>query len=133
MESCQHKRGLAGKVAFAIFSGVCGTLLLVGFCTAFLNIIEVVKYLQWMIAFNTAMTGFSLIEKTRDSITHKYMLAACAGLANVIITAGILMTSSFYFLGENLLSAQMFILFLVIGAACSELGAWLAVKYFRST
>ncbi len=127
----QQQRGLPGKVAYAIFSGVCGTLLLVGFCTAFLNLLEVVKYLPWMIAFNTAMTGFSLIEKTRDSAIPRHIFAVCAGLANVIITSGLLVMISFYFLGENLFGTHMFLLFLVIGAACSALGAWLAVSYFK--
>ena len=66
--SGKHNRRLPGKVAYAIFSGVCGTLLLVMFCAAILNVYQVVKYLPWMIAFNSAMTGFSLIEKTRDFV-----------------------------------------------------------------
>jgi len=80
--SGKHNRRLSGKVAYAIFSGVCGTLLLVMFCAAFLDVYQVVKYLPWMIAFNTAMTGFSLIEKTRNTIARNHLLAVCAGLAN---------------------------------------------------
>ena len=129
--SGKHNRRLSGKVAYAIFSGVCGTLLLVMFCAAFLDVYQVVKYLPWMIAFNTAMTGFSLIEKTRDSIAHKHLLAVCAGLANVIITCGILTLFSFYLLGESLISAQKFLFWVVIGAVCSEIGAWLAVKHIK--
>jgi uncharacterized protein (DUF486 family) len=131
MKSGQQKHGLPGKVAYAVFSGVCGTLLLVMFCAAFLDLYQVVKYLPWMIAFNTAMTGFSLIEKTRDRIGHKHLAALCAGLVNVVLTGGILIILSFYLLGENLLGFKMILFLLIIGAVCSELGAWLAVKYFN--
>jgi hypothetical protein len=129
--SAKPKLELPGKVAYAILSGVCGTLLLVVFCVAFLNVYQVVNYLPWMIAFNTAMTGFSLIEKTRDRVSHKYLSAVCAGLANVFLTCGILTIVSFYFLGEGLLSGQIFLVLIVIGSAFSALGAWLAVKHFK--
>ena len=101
------------------------------FCAAFLGLYQVVKYLPWMIAFNTAMTGFSLIEKTRDRIVHKHLAALCAGLVNVVITSGILMIFSFYLLAENLIGSTMILILLIIGAVCSALGAWLAVKYFK--
>ena len=114
---------LAGKVAYAIFSGVCGTLLLVVFCAAFMNAYQVVKYLPWMIAFNTAMTGFSLIEKTRNRVVHKHVSAICAGLANVILTCGILTIFSFYLLAENLIDYKMILILLTVGAACSVLGS----------
>jgi len=131
MMSTKQKDGLPGMVAYAVFSGVCGTLLLVMFCAAFLDLYQVLKYLPWMIAFNTAMTGFSLIEKTRDRIVHKHVSALCAGLVNVVLTSGILTIFSFYLLGENLLGSIMILFLLIIGAVCSELGAWLAVKYFK--
>ena len=129
--SAKQKHGLPGKVAYAVFSGVCGTLLLVMFCAAFLDLYQVVKYLPWMIAFNTAMTGFSLIEKTRDSIGHKHLAALCAGLVNVVLTCVIFMIFSLYFLGENLIGSRMILFLLIIGAVCSAIGAWLAVKYFK--
>ena len=96
-----------------------------------MDVYQVVKYLPWMIAFNTAMTGFSLIEKTRDSITRNHLLAVCAGLANVVITCGILTLFSIYVVGESLISAQKFLFWMVVGAVCSELGAWLAVRHFK--
>ena len=84
-----------------------------------------------MIAFNTAMTGFSLIEKTRDRMVHKHLSAVCAGLINVILTCGILKIFSFYLLAENLIDYKMILILLTVGTVCSALGAWLAVKYFK--
>ena len=106
-------------------------MLLVMFLVAFLDLYQAVKYLPWMIAFNTAMTGFSLIEKTRDRIVHKHLSAVCAGLVNVVLTCGILTIFSFYLLAENLIGSMMILSLLIVGAVCSELGAWLAIKYFK--
>ena len=127
----KQNRDLPGKVVYAIFSGVCGTLLLVAFFTALLNAYQVVKYLPWMIAFNTAMTGFSLIEKTRDRMVHPHLTAVGAGIVNVFITCTILTIFTFYLLGENLFGISTFLLLTVLGAVCSALGAWLAVKYYK--
>ena len=127
----KHNRDLPGKIAYAIFSGVGGTLLLVAFFAALLDAYQVFKYLPWMIAFNTAMTGFSIVEKTRDRMVRPHLTAVGAGMANVIITCVILMILTIYLFGENLISISTFLLFAVIGAVCSALGAWLAVTYFK--
>lgn len=119
---------LIGKAAFAVFSGVCGTLLLVVFCAMFVDVYRVLKFLPWMIAFNTAMTGFSLIEKSKDLIVRKHLAAVSAGLVNVVIVAGILTLFSIYATGENLFSVPKYFLLFVLGAGCSEVGAWLAIK-----
>ena len=118
-------------IASAVLIGVCGTILVTMFLTTFLPISKVVNFIPWLIGFNTAMTGFSLVEKTRDRIVHKRSSAICAGLVNVILTCGILTIFSFHFLGENLLGSIMILSLLTIGAVCSALGAWLAVKYLK--
>ena len=119
------------QIASAVLIGVCGTILVTMFLATFLPISKVVNFIPWLIGFNTAMTGFSLIEKTRDRIVHKHLWAVFAGLVNVVLTSGILTIFSFYLLGENLLGSIMILFLLIIGAVCSELGAWLAVKYFK--
>ncbi len=119
------------QIASAVLIGVCGTILGTMFLATFLPISKVVSIIPWMIGFNTAMTGFSLIEKTRDRIVHKHLSAIFAGLVNVILTCGILTIFSFHFLGENLLGSRMILFLLIIGAVCSQLGARLAFKYLK--
>ena len=119
------------QIASAVLIGVCGTILVTMFLATFLPIFKVVNYIPWLVGFNTAMTGFSLIEKTRDRIVHKHLWAVSAGLVNAVLTCGILTIFSFHFLGENLLGSRMIVFLLIIGAVCSALGAWLAVKYLK--
>ena len=125
------KRNLAGQFAYAVFTGVCGTLILVVFLNAILNVFQMSKFVPFIVAFNTAMTGYSLIDKCRERIRHKHAWALSAGLLTAIITVGLLMTFSFYFLGENLLGLKLSSFLIIIGAVCSDLGALLAAKYLK--
>ena len=119
------------QMASAVLIGVCGTILVIMFLATFLSIFKIVNFIPWLIGFNTAMTGFSLIEKTRDRIVHKHLWAVSAGLVNAALTCGILTIFSFHFLAENLLGFRMILFLFIIGAVCSELGARLAVKYLK--
>jgi len=125
------KRNLAGQFAYAVFTGVCGTLILVVFLNAILNVFQVMKIVPFIVAFNTAMTGYSLIDKCRERLRRKHVWALSAGLLTAVITVGLLMTFSLYFLGENLLGSKLSLFLIVIGAVCSELGAPLAAKYLN--
>jgi len=123
--------GLLGKVAYSIFVGVFGTVLLVLFLFSFLDIYVVVKILPWIIGLNTAITGYSLLDKTRDQFKYKQIYSIGAGILNVLITYLILSLGSYYMLEEYLFGRWCLTLFLVIGIVCSELGALLAIKYFK--
>ena len=119
------------QITSAVLIGVCGTILVTMFLATFQPISKVVNFIPWLIGFNTAMTGYSLVEKTRDRIVHKHLWAVSAGLVNVVLTCGILTIFSFHFLAENLLGFSMILFLLIIGIICSELGARLAVKYLK--
>ena len=125
------KSELAVNLAFAILSGVLGTLLLTAFLLLFLNAFQVIPFIPFIVAFNTAMTVYSVIDKCRERIQRKYLWALGAGLTNVVVTFALLITLSIQLIGENLLSTKMFFLLLVVGAGCSLLGALLAVKYLK--
>lgn len=122
---------LAGKIVTSILIGVFGTILVTLFLTTFIPIYHVVKYIPWIIAFNNLITGYSLLDKTRNLLKYKHISAVCAGVSNVIITSGILVLLSLYFVGEYLFTLQDYILFFIFGGICSELGAILAIKYFK--
>jgi len=125
------RRSLAGQFAYAVFTGVCGTFILVVFLNAILNVFQVMKIVPFILAFNTAMTGYSLIDKCRERIRRKHAWVLSAGLLTAIITLGLLMTFSYYFFGENLLGSTLSLSLIIIGAVCSELGALLAAKYLK--
>ena len=131
MINLKENAPLLGKFAYSILAGVFGVAVLAMFLSVFIEIYRVVPFIPWIIAFNTAMTGYSLIDKTRDSLKYKQVSSISAGIFNVIITYFLLSLSSFYLFGENLFSIWDFTLFLIIGIICSELGALLAIKYFK--
>ena len=131
MINLKEKAPLLGKAAYCILTGVFGSAVLVMFLAVFMELYRVVSFVPWIIAFNTAMTGYSLIDKTRDALKYKQVSSISPGILNVIITYFILSIVSFYLFGENLFTMWDFALFLVIGIVCSELGALLAIKYFK--
>ena len=129
--SLKEKAPLLGKIAYCILTGIFGTAVLIAFLSVFMELYSVVSFIPWIIAFNTAMTGYSLLDKTRGTLKYKQISSIGAGVLNVIITYFLLILLSFYFFDENLFSIKDFALFLVIGVVCSELGALLAIKYFK--
>lgn len=131
MINLKENAPLLGKFAYSILAGVFGVAVLAMFLAVFMELYRVVPFVPWIIAFNTAMTGYSLIDKTRDTLKYKQVSSIGAGILNVIITCLLLSIFSLYFFGENLFSIWDFALFLIIGIVCSELGALLAIKYFK--
>ena len=119
------------QIASAVLIGVCGTILVIMFLTTILPLSKAVNFIPWLVGFNTAMTGYSLVEKMRTSLKHRHMASIGAGISNVLITAGVLSGLSVYAIGINLFSTVDLMIFLVIGAACSEFGAWLGAKYHK--
>lgn len=122
---------LPGKIAYSVLSGVFGAILIIMFLSTFLHIFSVLKFIPWVIALNTAITGYSLLDKTRNQLKHKQLSSISAGILNVIITYLILGLISVCLFDENLIGYRNLLLYLIIGIVCSELGAILAIKYFK--
>ncbi len=122
---------LLRKFTYSILAGVIGTILIFLFLNTFLHVFEAVRFIPWIIAFNTAITGYSLLDKTRDQLKHKHISSMSAGILNVIITYAVFTSLFIYLVGESLFSPWDLVLFLVIGIVCSELGALLAIRYFK--
>jgi hypothetical protein len=122
---------LPGKCAYAVLVGVFGTILIALFLATFLHLSEVLRLVPFIIALNTALAGYTLVEKTRDQVRHKYLFSMGAGILTVLIAYAILAVMLSYWLGESFLGPLDLLIFLVIGVVCSELGAFLAVKYFK--
>jgi hypothetical protein len=119
------------QLVSAVLMGVCGTIIVSMFLAAILPLSTVVNFIPWLIGFNTAMTGYSLAEKTRTSLKYRHVITIGAGISNVLLTVMALIGLSVYTIGINLFSPLDLAIFLIIGAACSEFGAWLAFKYHK--
>jgi hypothetical protein len=122
---------LPGKFAYAVLVGVLGTMLIALFLATFLHLSEILRLVPFIIGLNTAVAGYTLLEKTRDQVRRKYLLSMGAGISTVLLAFAILSLMLSYWLGESFLRPLDLLIFLVIGVVCSELGALLAVKYFK--
>ena len=119
------------QIISAILIGAGGTLIILMFLATIMPLFKAVNFVPWLIGFNTAMTGYSVVEKTRTSLKNRHVLSIGAGLLNVFITALMLILLSIYTFGVNLFGLVDLLIFFIIGAVCSWIGAWLAVKYFK--
>ena len=118
------------KIMKAVFIGIGGNLILIVFFMTFLQIFEAIKFMPWIIAFNTAHTGFSLVDKAGNHPLNYKLTSVLASLANVLITVSIFAVLAVFMFGDLFLEIRDFGLFIVIGVVCSLLGTLLAVKYY---
>ena len=68
------------KIMKAVFIGIGGNLILIVFFMTFLQIFEVIKFMPWIIAFNTAHTGYSLVDKAGNHPFYIKLTSVTAGL-----------------------------------------------------
>lgn len=115
----------------SISIGVGGTLLLVLFLMTFLHIMEALKFIPWIIAFNSALAGYSLVEKTAEQLKYPKWTAVSAGIAVVLISTGGLALINLMQSGEVLIFTGDLIVYLLCGIVFSFSGSILALKYLR--
>jgi len=119
------------KILKAIAIGIGGNIILIVFLMTFLPILGIIKFMPWIIAFNTAHTGYSLVDRA-GNLAFPKLTSALAGFANAIITTGLFAGLSAFLLGDLYLGIGDIGLFIVIGVLCCMLGTFLAVKYHKS-
>jgi len=120
------------KIIRAILSGIGGNIVILVFLLTFLHIFEIIRFMPWVLAFNAAMTGFALADKTGDHPAHLKTISAIAGLLNVTVTCGIFVAVSGLLFGDLFLALRDIGFFMGVGLVCSEIGTLLAVKYYRN-
>jgi len=127
-----NQRRVFGKILYYVLVEVFGTVLLVFFLLMFMDVYEVLKFIPWIVALSSAATGFCVLEKTPWKLKYKHLSAVGAGIAAVLTMYGVLNVAFLFLSGEFQLNGWDFLIFLVIGPGCSELGAFLAIKHTRS-
>jgi len=120
------------RILKAILIGIGGNLILIVFLMTFLQIFEAIKFMPWIIAFNTAHTGYSLVDRAGKQLAYRKLISALAGFANVMITIGIFAVMAVLLFGDLYLGVRDMGLFTLIGVLCSLAGTLLAAKYYQS-
>jgi hypothetical protein len=132
METHREKgKRLSWEVGRVMLIGVGGNLLLFLFLTTFLHIFSAVAFIPWIVAFNGLVSGYSLVDRARDSIRRWKLFSAITGGGIASISCAVLVMLSYFHLGENLLPMYDVAFFILVGVIGSELGTLLGVKYFK--
>jgi len=115
--------------AQAVLIGVGGNWILFFFLLTFLHVLNAVRFLPWILAFNAASTGYLLVEKTAGRLPRRSLTAAIAGALTVIFACAGIGLGIQFLLGRWVFPAADLVFFLLVGLGCSELGMLLGVKY----
>ena len=118
-----------GKVFYSILAGSIGAVILVLFLSGMSLSAGVGNILPVIIGFNTALTGYMVLEKTRDGFKYKRVISIGSGVAMVLATAAFLNIMYFRGAGIFLISLEELATLIFVGIVTSGLGGMLAIKY----
>ncbi len=119
------------QVLISICAGVVGCMILVLFFTALMPVVSFSGLMPWIIGFNSAVTGYMLLDKTRNSLKYKRLAALCAGCLVVIPVCGIIFFMIPSLSGFLTVTVAQLVWWLLIGIVFSGLGGLLAIKYLN--
>ena len=119
------------KILHSILVGIVGTILVVGFLSTFLHVFTVAKLTPFVIALNSLITGYYLIDKTRDQLQRKQATVLIVAASYVLLSFVIINMFFLYSVGGHIFTIYHLAVYLIAGIVCTELGSMLAIKYFR--
>jgi len=119
------------KVLMSILAGSIGTIILTVFLTGMSYQASIGNLLPLLIGFNAALSGYMVLEKTRDAFKYKRLLSMGTGLLMVLVTTYFLNHLYFHGAGFYLIDLGAFVILLSVGIITSLLGGSLAIKYFN--
>jgi hypothetical protein len=120
-----------GQTLYSVSIGVIGAIILVGFLASLMTTAAIETLLPVIIGFNTALTGYNVVEKTRDGFMRKRLVSMGAGLAVVLVATVGLNLLFWKLAGINLIGMGNLSLLLIVGMVTSGLGGALAVRYLK--
>lgn len=120
-----------GKTAYSIAVGTIGSVILDAFINMVLLPAYSLNFLPLVIAFNAALTGYMVLEKTREFFQRKWTVAILAGLTMTLLTFMVLLAFFMHTTGLYLLGLPHLLLMLVFGVGSSWFGGVLAINYFK--
>lgn len=120
-----------GRTLGRVVVGIIGVLILAGFLATLLTAKAVETLFPVIVGFNTALTGYSVIDKTRDAYKHKQLIAMGAGSAVVLLATLATNLLFWQMAGVILIGAGNLWVLLLVGIFTSWLGSALAIKYFK--
>jgi hypothetical protein len=120
-----------GKTATSVLAGTTGAVILMLFLNTIVLPATSLRFLPLVIAFNAALTGYMVLEKTRESFQHKWTVAMLAGAAATLLVYVILNAFFMHTTGLYLIGATHLLIILTIGIGASWFGGVLAINYLK--
>lgn len=120
-----------GRTAYSILAGTVGAVIMVAFLNMMVMPANSIKFLPLVIAFNTAVTGYMILEKTRTFFRHKWSVAIIAGIATTLLTLAALNIFFLQTTGQFLIRPIDLLTMLAIGIGSSWFGGVLAINYLN--
>lgn len=114
-----------GAIVYSIMAGGIGVVVLVMFLAAMFSLSTVAKFIPWIIGFNAAVTGYSLIDKTRDRLPRKRLFAMGTGGFMALLVCFLFILAFGY---GTLVATPQFFIYGIIGVVFGGFGAWVAEK-----
>ena len=124
------KNSLPGKLLISVLTGMVGTAILVVFFFPLLSANGLLKLLPWVVGFNAALTGYTLIDKTKTFLKHRHLFTGTAGALCAVSACGVVAVAALRLQGVLLITVSDLATLLPIGMVAGWLGGILAVKYF---
>ncbi len=122
---------VALKFMASVFVSVLGVVIFSMFLTTFLRIATVVKVLPLIIAFFSAMTAYYFLDKVRNRVKRKSLVSTLAGITTSIVSFCVLNLIFRQLVDIWVLGLVDLLIFLAVGAFFSEIGASVAIRYFK--
>ncbi len=122
---------VALKFMTSVFVSVLGVVIFSMFLTTFLRIATVVKVLPLVIAFFSAMTAYYFLDKVRNRVKRKSLVSTLAGITTSIVSFCVLNLIFRQLVDIWVLGLVDLLIFLAVGAFFSEIGASVAIRYFK--
>jgi len=117
------------QISTAIAAGTGGTIVLTYFMSGLVSMDTMASLLDWIVGFNTALTGYMLMDKSEGRIRWWRWLCASAGLVNAVLCVVAVNYIYASTMDLSLVDRADAGILLTIGAVCGALGGLLAKKY----
>lgn len=113
----------------SILVGFFGSALISVFLTGLIPISGVLRWIPWILGFNAGLTGYTLLDRTRNMLRRKKLAAFGAGFCMSLLFSMLLQGLSRYMTGMDLIMWTDFLFYLLIGTVFGGLGGMLSIKY----
>ena len=113
--SSSWKNSARSQFVRSIFVGFFGSALVFVFLTGLLPISGVLKWVPWVLGFNAVLTGYTLVDRTRNTLRQKKLAAFAAGFIMSFLFSMLLNGLARYMTGMALIMWTDFLFFSLVG------------------